>query len=363
VFSADGRICASGGVDGRVMIREVESGRVVRVIEAHSAPVRSLAFTADGYCVLSGGLDDQYWLWAIENGAASWLPIRHTSPIDYCALSTTARYLTTSCADRFVYIWDVPSGALVERIGTRRLFDHLIAPSMLRRELPDSEYYRDRYFPGESIYHVATVRMSPDGAHALFCATTRVAASLRGGGVRVSANEPSGSISDSACLLALNIGTGEVHSIAMSQTQPVSAFAVDANATRLLWAKADHALELWDLRREVRIATLRGHREKVNAVGLSRDGKRAISCSRDRSVRVWDLLTVTEVAAFTADSALRSLALAPDDEVLAVGDTAGRVHFLRLVGVSTDSGTMDDYRGNKSLTAIVQPGTAGSAST
>lgn len=71
----------------------------------------------------------------------------------------------------------------------------------------------------------------------------------------------------------------------------------------------------------------------MNAVAFSRDGTRAFSCGRDRTLRVWDLASGVTLAAFTADAALRSLALAADDSILAAGDMAGRVHFLRLVAM------------------------------
>jgi WD40 repeat protein len=330
VFSADSRLCASGGDDGRVIVRDVESGRLMKVIDAHTAPVRSLAFTQDGTCVLSAGVDDQYWLWTIEDGAGTWMPVRHVSPVDYCALSASARYLTTSCGDRFVYVWDVPSGALVERYGTRRLFNHLITPSRRRAVLP-ADAYLDSYLPGESVYDVMVIRMSADGTRALFSATSRQRGSLRAAAQQPTRAAATAS-SDSACILALNLSTGEVQSVNASQHEPVNAFTLDAEGTRLLWARADHSLELWDLRRDQHLTTLQGHSEKVNAVAFTRDGKRAVSCSRDRSARVWSLETGEEIAAFTADAALRSLAVASHDDAIAVGDVAGRLHVLRLVG-------------------------------
>jgi WD40 repeat protein len=78
---------------------------------------------------------------------------------------------------------------------------------------------------------------------------------------------------------------------------------------------------------------MRGHTQKVNAVEFSRDGRRAISCGRDRSARVWNVETGEQLAGYTADSALRSMAVAPDDTI-AVGDVGGRIHILRLDGLS-----------------------------
>lgn len=52
----------------------------------------------------------------------------------------------------------------------------------------------------------------------------------------------------------------------------------------------------------------------------------------DRNLLVWDLESGERIAAFTADAALRSLAVSPAGNVVAAGDVSGRVHFLRLAG-------------------------------
>jgi WD40 repeat protein len=284
-----------------------------------------LAFTVDGACVLSSGIDQSYWLWTIDDGSTVWIPVRHNAPVSYCSLSAHARYLVTSCGDRFVYVWEVPSGALVERYGTRRLFDHLITPVARRRMLPATDENLDRYLSGEAVYDVGLVRVNSSGSHVVLSATVRDTSTARHAVEHVPRE-----VNDGACLLVLNLATRQVQSLTTGQAEPVSAFAVDDGAKRLLWAKADDTIELWDLERAVSLATLRGHSEKVNAVAFSHDGQYVMSCSRDRTARAWDAVTGQQLAAYTADSALRSIALSPCNEAVAVGDVAGRVHLLRF---------------------------------
>ena len=95
------------------------------------------------------------------------------------------------------------------------------------------------------------------------------------------------------------------------QSEPISAFAIDASGKRLLWARGNQNVEVWDSEHEIRIIEMDGHLEKVNMVAFSCDGARAFSCSRDRTLRVWNVQTGRTIAIFTADAALRSLALTP----------------------------------------------------
>jgi len=65
-------------------------------------------------------------------------------------------------------------------------------------------------------------------------------------------------------------------------------------------------------------------------VAVSGDGRRAVSASGDRTLKVWDLDAMREVAAFRADAAVTCCTLAADASTIVAGDTAGRVLFLRL---------------------------------
>jgi WD40 repeat protein len=179
--------------------------------------------------------------------------------------------------------------------------------------------------------------MSPDGRNALLSATVRDSAVLRRTG---GAAGPTGDLPDpvGSCLLVFELATGGVRSVTSTQTDPISAFAIDESAQLLLWARSDHQLELWDLERAERIALLEGHTAKVNAIAFGAGGDRAYSCARDRTLRAWELATHAMLASFTADAALRSLAVAPDGLSVVVGDVSGRVHALQWVEPATANG-------------------------
>ncbi|MEP6524102.1 hypothetical protein NDA07_20355 [Microcoleus vaginatus DQ-U2] len=79
--------------------------------------------------------------------------------------------------------------------------------------------------------------------------------------------------------------------------------------------------------------TLNGHTSSVNAVAVTADGKRAISGSDDKTIKVWDLTTGNVIASFTGESSIACCAIAPDGVTIVAGDESGRVYFLRLEGM------------------------------
>jgi WD40 repeat protein len=66
-------------------------------------------------------------------------------------------------------------------------------------------------------------------------------------------------------------------------------------------------------------------------VAVTLDGRRAVSASDDRTLRLWDLETGKEIAAFTGESGIGSCAVTSDGRTIVAGESSGRMHFLRLV--------------------------------
>ena len=62
-------------------------------------------------------------------------------------------------------------------------------------------------------------------------------------------------------------------------------------AGNALSGSRDRTLRLWDLQTGQLLRTFAGHTEGVSAVSVSSDGRHALSGSRDRTLKLWDLAT------------------------------------------------------------------------
>ncbi|MEG4174037.1 WD40 repeat domain-containing protein, partial [Microcoleus sp. S13_C3] len=95
-------------------------------------------------------------------------------------------------------------------------------------------------------------------------------------------------------------------------SKSVKAVAVTADGKRAISGSRDQTLKVWDLTTGKELFTLNGHRQ-VYAVAVTPDGKRAISGSDDNTLKVWDLTTRKELFTLNGHSdSVNAVAVTPD---------------------------------------------------
>jgi hypothetical protein len=93
----------------------------------------------------------------------------------------------------------------------------------------------------------------------------------------------------------------------------VQAVALTPDGRRAVSGSDDKTLKVWDLESWVVLQTLRGHEGSVKAVALTPDGRRAVSGSADMTLKVWNLESGTELHTLRGhEHKVTMVALSPD---------------------------------------------------
>ena len=121
-------------------------------------------------------------------------------------------------------------------------------------------------------------------------------------------------------------------------TESVYGVAIAPDGLTAISASSDKTLKIWDIKTGTELLTLTGHSSFVSAVAIAPDGLTAISGSHDDTLKIWDLLSGKEIASFSGEHEFNCYAISPDGVTVVAGDDSGRVHFLRLEGMKHGHG-------------------------
>lgn len=117
-LAPDGKLLATGGVDGIVSLLDTTTGAARTTFQAHNTPITSLAFSPDGKVLVTGGSDGQIKLWDIASaGATQKSQLQgHTASVDALTFSPVNGLLASGSADGRVILWDASLGMAVGQL-------------------------------------------------------------------------------------------------------------------------------------------------------------------------------------------------------------------------------------------------------
>ena len=121
----------------------------------------------------------------------------------------------------------------------------------------------------------------------------------------------------------------------------------------------DRTVRLWDVATQTEIGRLQGHTTAVNSVAFSPSGRTIVSGDQHGSVRLWDVVTLTGNGRLQGHTtAVNSVAFSPSGKTVASGSDDGTVLLWNITSVD-HSNTWVDATAlllGGSLTAQIAPG-------
>jgi WD40 repeat protein len=109
-FSPDGRLLASAGLStGSVYLHAVEKDLDVNLLSGHSARVLDLAFSPDGRRLATAGVDHTVRVWRVDDRKEE-RTIGHPDQVESVAWSADGRLLASVSRDATVNVWDTETG-------------------------------------------------------------------------------------------------------------------------------------------------------------------------------------------------------------------------------------------------------------
>ncbi|MCA9194477.1 MAG: protein kinase [Planctomycetales bacterium] len=294
-YSPDGGLIAIGEANGQLRILDARSGSVIKQIVKHRSIVLSLAFAPDGRYLISTARDGTVGIW----DTASWNSVTYMTQMGdprIAAWSPDMRkvQIVSFGGQVDTFLWN--GKALHNPARQARAYTQIV------RYAPDSRSY------------VTAVMGDPTQLHD--AASGRVIRQFHGhrGNVRSLVFDRSGyrlltAGVDGSCSiwdltrsdLHLNAQTtaGRIAAVDFHPSSKQYAVAIRKELARTASSSGKPRIEIWETERHSLVARFEGHRDWLNCVRYSPDGKYLISGSDDKTVRVWDVDAQSATAVFT----------------------------------------------------------------
>jgi WD40 repeat protein len=316
-FSPNGKLLATGDVNGEILIWEIATGEPLAICKGHASRVHSIAFSHDGRMLGSGSSDRTLKLWDVLDGSCIKTLSGHQQRVRSIAFSSDDRTIVSGSSDATVRVWDVHSGECLQICSGHRNYVWAVAFSPDDRLLASgSEDKTIRIWEvatGECLHEltehqlwVRAIAFSPDG---------RLLAS--GGGDRT--------------LKIWDVDTGKCTHTLQGHTQRLRSIAFSPDGRAIASGSGDRTARIWQVGDGRCLKTFHGHDSMLTAVAFSPDGLTLATGSEDRSVRLWEVDTGRCSTLWQGyGSWIQSLAFSPDGRTLASGSEDKTVRIWQL---------------------------------
>jgi WD40 repeat protein len=316
--SLDGKLVASAGFDGVIVLADTATLRTRALLRGHTKGVWSVAFAPDSRRLLSGSGDGTIRLWDVATCTERLRFQRPENAVFGVCFAPDGRRALSAEYGGLVRLWDADTGQ--ER---KRLKGHS-GTAIAVAFAPDGK----RAVSGGGD-HTARVWDLESGQE-LCCFTghpgvVQAAAFLPDGRRVLSGHVHQGR--DGRDLPApeydlrlWDADTGKELRRYTGHREGVASLALAADGRRALSAGHDGTVRLWDVEAGRESHCLEGHGQQVWSAALAPDGRRAFSGGNDRMVRRWDLDAGKELAPPAGQHGqVRNLAFSPDGRYLLAG--------------------------------------------
>lgn len=227
-YDSGQRLCAVSRDDGAVEIWRAE--RLVRTIEHHQLPVRSLAFDRDGKRLAVAGREGVISIWDPLTGAMIHQSQQEREVVSVAFAPGDA--VLAASVDNLIKLFDVPTGQLQRRINTL----------------------------SQRVYGIA----------------------FSGDGSLLAAGDRSGSI------LVWDTKRNAPVAKLTGHSDRVYACCITPDKRRLVSCSRDSAIRWWDLTTGHELCVIRGDWGECENLILSPDGWALLSIGKDKALRIWE---------------------------------------------------------------------------
>ncbi|MGI9334011.1 MAG: protein kinase domain-containing protein [Gammaproteobacteria bacterium] len=324
-LSPDGSLIASAQREGIIeLIDATTRRRVGPGLRGHEGGVRDVAFGPQGEWLVSGGTDGTVRVWPVADGmGGESRVVGETGDVVMgVAFAPDGKIVSSANGDGTVQLWNADTGGAIGAPLTDLALGFKTVQfspdgSGIVAGYNDGSMYGWSLPSGQPLFEPIVQAHTSNPSSLVFDRDAKRFASSATNGTAMLFDYPRGQI------------VGPV----FQNDDHIGAVVFAADGRSLIGAKADGALELWNLEQQRSIGTTpSAHSRPIVEVQLSGNGKLLATLGDDQLIRTWTLDTSYPAATVhrVTGNAAKGVAFSVDGRYLAAGDDSGQVHIWDL---------------------------------
>jgi len=278
-ITEDGKTLASGGMDGIINIWNIPDMKIMKKINTEGYGInalkfidnRNLAYAGDNKLIKVVDIEKEFIVKTFKGHNGS------ITAIDYCP---SKKIIASSSFDKSIKIWDFENQSLINNITGHGERDNSVKFSNNGKLLVGGGKENIVFLYDTNNFQVINkFKIFNAGINTLnFDKNDKYI--ISGTGSYFGDNE--------FLLKLVDIKTGNVINIYDEHSDYVtSADSLSFGEQFFISGSNDFTIKLWGMETSDSLFTFRGHTDYVNQAIVTKDGRYIISCSTDKSVRIW----------------------------------------------------------------------------
>lgn len=297
-LSPDGKTFVTGSRDKSIRVWDLNTTKVIRMLQGHNDEITSLAFSKDGMQLASASKDQNIRVWSLSSSDEHRNFAGHEGYVWSAAFTNDGKFFASAGADRTIVIRNTITGEVVKKIDAHKLA-------------------------------VTALAFNPDGSQL-----------VSAGGDQL--------------VKLWNAKTGELIREFKGHTSAVMAVVFSSDGKQILSGGADKEARLWDVDKGSTLQTFPNVRSPISSVGLRKDGKQAVIGCADGIAHVFDLTAAPKETGFVIChlSGIGGLTYHPDGTKVATcgGDKTVKIWKLPDTGAPT---VLSEFKGHSNPVSTV----------
>ena len=333
-FDPAGEQLALGSGDAKIHIFNVSDGREIATLEGHTDGVLSVQFSADGTQLLSSGYDNTARLWDLNTRKNTQTLERHNWWVWSADFSPDGKQILTTGQDGKAIVWEADKSGKFQFLTE---FSQHRGPVYAGQFSPDGTQVATAGYDRRVLLwkpaEVHSVNIERRLQHLTDLPAPFVELGTHMGPVRSVSFAPDGQTlatgGEDNVIRLWNVKTGGLAKELRGHASHVRDCTYSADGNWLLSAGRDEVIKLWrprDYAEEVVFNDPQSN-DGVLAAHFSRDGKEIVTANHDRTASLWDIANRQLVKRFTEghEFLASSAAFFSDGSRLATGAGDGSV--------------------------------------